>query len=966
MKIATALFGIAVSLFALDLSASSLLLNSGFDRDLAEWKPGIEPSVKTEWVNQDASASAASGSARLTFNGAGTQGTAEGLVQVVPVVGSSSYTLSASVKSGSGGSTATIVVNWLTSQKVPVGNATLMISPAGTSFTPGMTSTSSPSDAALAVVRLLVPRQSGVVMLFDDVSLVGQAGSAAPAVLFTATPSSVRPGQPSRLSWGAMNATGVTIDNGVGAKGPRGTADVAPSVTTTYTLTATGPGGNATTTAIVEVLSASSVSISRFPPPILQLPGATGGTTQYTLTNLGGASASVVLSQDGEFFSQTPTSFTLAAGGSQDIRVTATTLTQGEYKGGSIIKVDGVEIPRGAPIVLLASPPPAGPVDAVPAQNRVDLNAAPGTNPNGSVTFSNPGTGTLTGVVTTDVAWITLSQNTITIASGSSATISFTIDRAQRPDGDDPQGSASGTVTVSYYDSTSGSKLEPMDGTSTSLATVVVIDTVSGDTTSSSVPTLAADEIGLLIAGVGHVVGSGGKEFVSDVSIANSLTSSISDLDLYYTSTSASSSSSESLSGSGSVALADVVTTYFGQTSQVGTMHFRSDDVTSLSVNANVFNKSNAAGTYGTALPTFRTDRSTSSGQSIVLGGLVKSDTSHTNLYLQEMAGGTATASIAYLDALGNTLSTTDGVSLTGWGLTSISDAAPSGAVAAIITNTSGAFSAFATPVDDASGDTWAVADWRRQYDSTGSEPMVIPVVGAAAGANNTSFRSDVTITNLDASAASLSLYYSATGETKSLDFAASETKQFSNIVAGYLEVSGTSVGALFVTPSSEDAFAVTSRTYTKGDESAATYGTGVPTLPASEGLSLGESQTFGGLEDSTTATVNAAQGGTFRTNFGMVEVGDSSVTVEVSVSFSDGAQLAAGGSNGSQTYTLSAKQYLQMNGLLTQILGDSRSDYGDLHNIQVKFTVISGDGRVIPFITTTDNGTGDTALRTE
>ncbi len=967
MKLATLLFGLAVSSLALPLAAQNLLLNSGFDRDLAEWRPGVEPTVRTAWENQDSAGSPSSGSARLTFMGTGAGVTAaEGLVQLVPVVASSSYTLSARARSAGGASTVTVSLDWLGSTGAPVGNASLSIATTGGSFTMASQVVASPANATQAVVRLAIPRQNGLSVLFDNVVLNGQAASAAPGINFTATPSSVRPGQPSRLSWGAMNATSVTIDNGVGTQGPRGTFDVTPSATTTYTLTATGSGGTATATTTVQVLGASDVNVSRFPPPILQLPGTSGGTTKYTITNLGGASASIALSQDGTFFSQAPTSFTLAAGGSQDVIVNATSLAQGEYRGGSIIRVDGAPIPGGVPIVLLAAPPPAGPVRAEPTQNRIDLNAAPGTNPTGSATFSNPTSNTLSGVLTTDVAWITLGQDTLTIAGESSATVNFTIDRSQRSDGDDPQGSASGTVYLSYYDGRSSTKRAPMDGSSTSLASVVVIDTVSGTTSTSSVPTLAADEIGLVIAGVGHVVGSGGKEFVSDVSIANSLSASISDLSLYYTSTSASSSASESLSGSGSLALADVVTTYFGQSSQVGTMHFRSDDVTSLSINANVFNKSNAAGTYGTALPAFRTDRAISAGQSIVISGLVKGDTAHTNMYLQEMAGGTATASITYLDALGNELSSTTGITLSGWGLTSFNDSAPSGAVVAIITNSSGTFSAFATPVDDASGDTWAVADWRRQYDASGGEAMVIPVVGAAAGANNTSFRSDVTITNLDASEASLSLYYSATGETKSLSFAANESKQFENIVAGFLAVSGTSVGAMFVTPASDNSFAVTSRTYTKGTGSAATYGTGVPTLPTSEGLILGESRTFGGIEDSTTATVNAAQGGTFRTNFGLVEVGGGSVEVQVSVSFSDGTQLASGGSNGSQTYTLSAREYLQKNGLLTQILGDARSDYGDLRNVQVKFTVISGDGRVIPFITTTDNGTGDTALRTE
>jgi YVTN family beta-propeller protein len=72
---------------------------------------------------------------------------------------------------------------------------------------------------------------------------------------FTANPTAVLLGNSSALSWtGITNATTCAIDNGVGTVScADGTTNVSPVATTTYTLTATGPGGTITSTAIVTV-----------------------------------------------------------------------------------------------------------------------------------------------------------------------------------------------------------------------------------------------------------------------------------------------------------------------------------------------------------------------------------------------------------------------------------------------------------------------------------------------------------------------------------------------------------------------------------------------------------------------------------------------------------------------------------------------------------------------------------------
>ena len=68
------------------------------------------------------------------------------------------------------------------------------------------------------------------------------AGPTAPTATLSASPSGVEKGEPVTLTWQTSNATSVSI-SGIGAVAASGTKQVTPSSTTTYTLTAQGPGG---------------------------------------------------------------------------------------------------------------------------------------------------------------------------------------------------------------------------------------------------------------------------------------------------------------------------------------------------------------------------------------------------------------------------------------------------------------------------------------------------------------------------------------------------------------------------------------------------------------------------------------------------------------------------------------------------------------------------------------------------
>jgi len=77
---------------------------------------------------------------------------------------------------------------------------------------------------------------------------------------FTASPASIVRGQSSTLRWSVENAANVTIQPSVGTAQPSGSRQVYPNASTTYTLTAKGPGGTNEATATVSVTAAAQTA----------------------------------------------------------------------------------------------------------------------------------------------------------------------------------------------------------------------------------------------------------------------------------------------------------------------------------------------------------------------------------------------------------------------------------------------------------------------------------------------------------------------------------------------------------------------------------------------------------------------------------------------------------------------------------------------------------------------------------
>jgi hypothetical protein len=82
------------------------------------------------------------------------------------------------------------------------------------------------------------------------------APSASPSVALSASPASAQAGQRVTLAWSSTNATSITLEPSVGPVAAKGSTTVRPSQSTTYTVTAKGPGGSAHASAQVTITPA--------------------------------------------------------------------------------------------------------------------------------------------------------------------------------------------------------------------------------------------------------------------------------------------------------------------------------------------------------------------------------------------------------------------------------------------------------------------------------------------------------------------------------------------------------------------------------------------------------------------------------------------------------------------------------------------------------------------------------------
>jgi peptidoglycan-associated lipoprotein len=100
--------------------------------------------------------------------------------------------------------------------------------------------------------------------------------SAQPTVTLNASPTSVKSGDTVTLSWTSTDATDLDIEPGVGKVTPQGSTPVNPTESTTFKITATGPGGTASSDARVTVGAA----------PVVEAPAGNGSLSELFEQNV--------------------------------------------------------------------------------------------------------------------------------------------------------------------------------------------------------------------------------------------------------------------------------------------------------------------------------------------------------------------------------------------------------------------------------------------------------------------------------------------------------------------------------------------------------------------------------------------------------------------------------------------------------------------------------------------------------
>ena len=192
-----------------------------------------------------------------TATATGPGGTASAMVQVMvaPAV-KPTVTITASPASINAGQSSTLTITATNATGITVSGTD------GTTYTlpaAGGTQVVSPTKTTSYQATATGPGGSAIQSATVTVTQVGP-----PTLTITANPASIVSGQNSTLTVTASNATQVSISGSDGSsytlQPAGGTQKVSPTSNTTYTATATGPGGTTKATATVSVVASGSVN----------------------------------------------------------------------------------------------------------------------------------------------------------------------------------------------------------------------------------------------------------------------------------------------------------------------------------------------------------------------------------------------------------------------------------------------------------------------------------------------------------------------------------------------------------------------------------------------------------------------------------------------------------------------------------------------------------------------------------
>ena len=778
---------------------------------------------------------------------------------------------------------------------------------------------------------------------------------------FFATDPSIATGEPTKLVWRVWAADKVTIDNGVGDQPAVGFIAVRPDRTTVYTLTASTAGGTDTKTVTVTVQDLPIVQIGDLPDGIVERPNQGGATDSFALVNRGAASSNVTLSSTDDFYTFAPASFALAPRTAQRVAIVAKAKPAGVYRGSiSVAATGGGSAVASVPVGLVVVDAPASGTVRPEVKSRVEVKSEQGQNTTVIVPITNRGTAPLIGIATSKAPFITPEPGLVTIPPGQTVGVKYDIDVARRPI-DLPIGAATSKISV-LYPGGSARPTAQVDRATTSSVSTTVTHVVTPTVGPGIPPPLLDGELALIVAGLANKPNS-----VGDLLLANIQSTPLSSFALFISGggTVATSAALPQILPNSSISLPGLMSNVVGTNVSTGTAQLRGADAGRTSIAAIQSNTSLPAGTYSTALPVLRSDRATASQGTVVLTGLEKSTAAQTNVFVQEMSGAGGSFAIDFLDNAGHVIASQASRTIDAFGFAELDDAAPAGATAARITNTStaGRLSAYALVTNPATSDGWLVTD--PAAGSTDSS-LIVPVFAAGFSANTTLYT-----TNRSQSPLSVTIEQPSTPRRRAVgrNSGPSPLSQKEQTIAiGPLETIALAIastgGFIRITAPAGSVSAAARSVVTAGSTA---FGSGLPAVPVSNALISGQARRFSAIDDASAASRQDQVPATFRTSVLLVETNQQSAVVRLTLQFTvDTSQKTTSTAVATKDYTIAAGQFINIADLGSELIGASRSTTGDIRDATLDVQVLSGSGAVLPFVASVDNGSGDLIVRTE
>lgn len=710
-------------------------------------------------------------------------------------------------------------------------------------------------------------------------------------------------------------------------------------------------------------LAPADVVLTATPAGLVQLDGVPQNEDSFTLTNFGDVATNITFElNDNDFYEISPATFVLGAGASQTVKLTSIPKQPAGVRYGSIVpRGDGTSDDDIVTPTLLSVTRAGGNAIAEATTSRVEVSGDPGSDSVGQVSFRNKGTARLTGILVADVPWLVPNNDPITIDPGSTVLVRFKVVRSRRPGGV-ADGALTGTLSLIYVGAlpeTDAHIADTAPPAGISITKVTVVDTSKPDVNNANAPQLAANEIAYFIAGLTSS-NNASSAVASDLRIINAFASRpANDVRLYYSSSTLNAVANlTSLAASQAVTLANITANVYGATNQTGSLQVRSASWQNLVVNATLLRLVNGAGTFAGDLPVFRSDRALRVNEKSYLTGIRQSLSVHATVYLEEIAGTAADILVAFVDSNG-AFATTE-VRLPAYARFEVTDV-PASTATIVVTNAASASPsrvlAYARMSDEASGDTWSIADWSRQFAYARSEAVRVPLVqgGGSGGGkrravvHDTTPRASTSITLYNPGATDSRAAFTANGVSKEVTVPARQTVTIAD--AGTF-MNAASSQSLVIEPQRGE-LAITSRTSTL-TATGGSIGSAVPIVSARSGLRVGQGQIFAGLEDSSA----------YRTDYGFAETSGAKTTIRATLLLSDARSLFT--TVISRDFALDSNGFILVTDLVKSILGSLRSQYGDLHDLQLQLEVTEGAGSILPFVVTTDRASGDSSLRLE